>query len=49
MGRLYLESIARLDYSVLMAILTVSAVLIVLGNLVADVIYAYVDPRIRYR
>jgi peptide/nickel transport system permease protein len=49
MGRLYLESLARLDYSVLMAILTVSAVLVILSNLLADVVYAYLDPRIRYR
>jgi peptide/nickel transport system permease protein len=49
MGRLYLESVARLDYSVLMAILTVSAVLLILSNLLADVLYAYLDPRIRYR
>ncbi len=49
MGRLYLESLVRLDYPVLMAILTISAVLIILSNLVADVVYAYLDPRIRYR
>ena len=48
MGRLYLESLARLDYSVLMAILTVSAALVILSNLLADVLYAYLDPRIRY-
>jgi peptide/nickel transport system permease protein len=48
MGRLYLESLARLDYSVLMAILTVSALLVILSNLLADVVYAYLDPRIRY-
>ena len=49
MGRLFLESIQRLDYPVLMAILTISAVLIVVSNLAADVVYAYLDPRIRYR
>jgi peptide/nickel transport system permease protein len=49
MGRLFLESIIRLDYPVLMAILTISAVLIIVSNLVADVVYAYLDPRIRYR
>ena len=48
MGRLYLESLARLDYSVLMAILTVSALLVILSNLLADLVYAYLDPRIRY-
>ncbi len=49
MGRLFLESIVRLDYPVLMAILTISAVLIILSNLVADVVYGFLDPRIRYR
>ncbi len=49
MGRLYLESVSRLDYPVLMAILTISAALIILGNMIADVAYAYLDPRIRYR
>jgi peptide/nickel transport system permease protein len=49
MGRLYLESLSRLDYSVLMAILTVSALLLILSNLLADLLYAYLDPRIRYR
>src|SRR5687768_7549365 len=48
MGRLYLESLSRLDYSVLMAILTVSAALVILSNLLADILYAYLDPRIRY-
>jgi peptide/nickel transport system permease protein len=48
MGRLYLESLSRLDYPVLMAILTVSAVLVIAGNLMADVAYGYLDPRIRY-
>lgn len=48
MGRLYLESLARLDYSVLMAILTVSAMLVIVSNLLADLVYAYLDPRIRY-
>jgi peptide/nickel transport system permease protein len=49
MGRLYLESLSRLDYSVLMAILTVSALMLILSNLLADLLYAYLDPRIRYR
>lgn len=48
MGRLYLDSVTRLDYSVLMAILTVSAALLILSNLLADILYAYLDPRIRY-
>jgi peptide/nickel transport system permease protein len=48
MGRLYLDSVTRLDYGVLMAILTVSAFLLIVSNLLADLAYAYLDPRIRY-
>jgi peptide/nickel transport system permease protein len=48
MGRLYLDSLVRLDYPVLMAILTIAAALIVVSNLAADVVYAYLDPRIHY-
>ena len=36
------------DYPVIMAVGTVGGFLTLLGNLVADVLYAWVDPRIRY-
>lgn len=48
MGRLYMESLGRLDYPVLMGILTMTAVLVVTFNLIADIIYAFLDPRISY-
>ncbi len=48
MGRLFYDSALRSDYPVLMGILAVSATLIILANLLADVIYGYLDPRIRY-
>lgn len=48
MGRLYFESLGRLDYPVLMGILTITAVLVVSFNLIADIIYAWLDPRISY-
>ncbi|MBM4434585.1 MAG: ABC transporter permease [Chloroflexi bacterium] len=48
MGRLFLDAAFRFDYPVLMGILTVSSALIVLSNLFADVLYGYLDPRIRY-
>lgn len=48
MGRLFWDAATRADYPVLMGILTVSAMLIILANLVADVCYGYLDPRIRY-
>lgn len=48
MGRLFLDAAFRFDYPVLMGILTVSSALIVLSNLLADILYGYLDPRIRY-
>ena len=48
MGRLFWDAATRFDYPVLMGILAVSASLIILANLIADVVYGYLDPRIRY-
>ncbi len=48
MGRLFIESINGSDYFVLMGLLLVTSILVLLANLMADVIYAIVDPRIRY-
>ena len=48
MGRLFWDAATRFDYPVLMGILTVSSALIVLANLFADVVYGYLDPRIRF-
>jgi len=46
-GRLFFDSVYRLDYQVVQSITLLLATLVVLGNLVTDVVYAYVDPRIR--
>lgn len=48
MGRLYINALTRGDWPVAMLFLFVSAVLVVLANLLADVLYTVVDPRIRY-
>lgn len=48
MGRLYFEAILARDYFLVMGILLISSFLVVLMNLVADVVYAWADPRIRY-
>ena len=48
-GRLMVESVFARDYNVIMAGLFVSALLTLVGNLIADVGYAYADPRIRYK
>jgi peptide/nickel transport system permease protein len=46
MGRLFFDSLTVRDYPVLMGCLMLGAVLIVAGNLIADVIYGVLDPRI---
>ncbi|MFG1465161.1 ABC transporter permease [Xanthobacter sp. DSM 24535] len=48
MGKLILDSIANLDYTVVQAAVTVAAVIFTLINLAVDMLYAYIDPRIRY-
>jgi len=49
MGRLGYEAIMARDYPVVMAVGTIAALLTLLGNLLADITYAWVDPRIRYK
>ncbi len=49
MGRLGYEAIMARDYPVVMATGTIAALLTLLGNLLADITYGLVDPRIRYK
>jgi peptide/nickel transport system permease protein len=46
-GRLLIEAVQGRDYPVVMAGATVSALLVVTGNLLADLLQAWVDPRVR--
>lgn len=47
-GRYFVISIAARDYGVIMAMVMLYAATIALMNLVVDLLYAYIDPRIRY-
>lgn len=47
MGRVIVDAIFQRDYPLVMATSFIAAALVVLGNLMADVLYAVVDPRIR--
>lgn len=47
MGRLFLDSLGYSDYPVVMGLLMFSAILVLLGNLIADLVAAAIDPRIR--
>jgi peptide/nickel transport system permease protein len=48
MGRLYYQSATGRDYPMVMAILIIGAGFTIFANLLADIAYAYLDPRIRY-
>jgi len=47
-GRLAYQAVLARDYPVVMTVLTISAVLTLIGNFIADVLYGVADPRIRY-
>ena len=48
MGRLFYNAATSRDYPVLMAILIIAAGIVILSNLLADIAYAFLDPRVRY-
>ncbi len=48
MGHLFVGSISSRDYPILMASLMLTATTVVFGNLLADLAYGFLDPRIRY-
>lgn len=48
MGRLYYQAALQRDYPMLMAILIISAGFMIFSNLLADIVYGLLDPRIRY-
>jgi len=47
-GQFYITAISTRDYSLLMAMTMLYAVAVAFLNVVVDVLYAYIDPRIRY-
>jgi len=48
MGLLFIDSLNARDYPVLIAMLMLSAFFVIAFNLIADILYAVMDPRIRY-
>lgn len=48
MGRLFVAAVFARDFPLVMGINLIAAVLVVVGNLMADIAYALLDPRIRY-
>ena len=48
LGSLGLQAIGQRDYPVIMAFVLLGGIAVVLGNLIADILYGVVDPRIKY-
>ena len=48
MGRLAVQAAFKRDYPTVMALTVIFSFLVIIGNLLADIAYAYVDPRVRY-
>ncbi len=48
MGRMYIDAISNVDWPVVQGLLVITAGLVVFSNLLADILYAVVDPRIQY-
>ncbi|HUR16417.1 MAG TPA: ABC transporter permease [Candidatus Limnocylindrales bacterium] len=48
-GKYYVQGIAQRDYGLIMAMTVIYAVTIAVLNTVVDILYGYIDPRIRYR
>ena len=49
MGYLGYTAILQRDYPVALGILVIGSLLMLVGNIISDVIYAFVDPRIRFK
>jgi len=48
MGRLLFDATLKKDYPIAIGVLFIFSILAVLGRLVSDITYGWVDPRIRY-
>jgi peptide/nickel transport system permease protein len=48
MGRTMYDAVLARDYPLVMATSFLFGLLVVAGNLLADILYAFVDPRVRY-
>ena len=46
-GRTYVEATAKLDFPVIMGITVFITIMVLIANLITDITYAYIDPRIR--
>jgi peptide/nickel transport system permease protein len=48
LGYMAVQSVTTNDYPTILAIVMIGGAMVILGNLIADVLYGFVDPRIKY-
>ena len=48
LGRLIYEAVVQLNYPVLQAIFYIMALTVIIANFIADILYGFLDPRVRY-
>ncbi len=48
MGRLLVEGVQSLDYTAVQAVILILAIIVMLLNLLIDISWGWLDPRIRY-
>ena len=48
MGRMFIDAVSNVDWPVVQGILVITAGLVIFSNLLADILYAVVDPRMQY-
>jgi peptide/nickel transport system permease protein len=48
MGLLFIDGVRARDYFLLMGLILIASTFVIICNLIADILYAVVDPRIRY-
>jgi len=49
LGRLIFEAIITRDYPLIMGMVIIVSVIVIIVNIITDIIYSLIDPRIRYR
>ena len=47
-GRMFYQALGQFDFALLMGIMCLGSLLVVAFNLLADVCYAWLDPRVKY-
>jgi oligopeptide transport system permease protein len=48
LGKSYVDSVSARDYTTIMAVTTLYSVFLIAGNILVDIIYTWLDPRIRF-